>query len=684
MNRNRTAKAPFALACLCVLGLAAFLGGGAASAGAVDACPNEAIRIAQHAEHLGDCRAWEMVSPVDKNGGEAFGNGTNSFASTSGDGLAFSAHATFADSVGSGSSGISVYLARRTSAGWHTHAVTPLSRAGTNQISFASTHVEVFSDDLSHALTFGYDLPGALDDTPLRKNLYVEDTATRALRTVSAYQRPGEEVGKDFPAYFPTEFISGHELFGASADLQHVAWVTAAQILPADTAPGYPQPGEPANVYTWDDGVLHLAGILPDGTVPPDGSKVQPEGFDEGFRGTMSADGTRQSFVASPTAGAPRQLYLRIDNSRTAWVTEPENPSFSGEAENLYFEGMTSDGRNLFFVTDSPLLDADTAPGPDLYRWTDSADPANDHNLTLITNDGSASNHNALGATLVGMSDDGSRVYAHGLDSVLRFWEEGAGVETVDPLTPRTAAYKDQLALTRAQPGNARVSPDGNWLAYINPGNSQMYLYDRENDKLSCATCPSAKDVTVVPAMSSGDRYDYVGARPRFLSDDGRVFFSTKSALVPEDVNGVFDAYEYDGPSGELHLLSSGRGSAPAMFADASPSGDDVFFVTRQPLVGADTDGGALDFYDARVGGGFTEPDPSPAACSEEACQTAGAAPPGATAAATATLRGAGNVRAQRRCTRNRRRVRRAGKVRCVKRHNRPRRHAGADRGGRK
>jgi hypothetical protein len=55
------------LVCLCVLGLAAFLGSSAPSAGA--ACPNEAFRSGPSA-NLPDCRAYEMVSPVDKGGQE--------------------------------------------------------------------------------------------------------------------------------------------------------------------------------------------------------------------------------------------------------------------------------------------------------------------------------------------------------------------------------------------------------------------------------------------------------------------------------------------------------------------------------------------------------------------------------------------------------------------------------------
>jgi hypothetical protein len=673
------AKSLFALACLGVLGLAAFLGSGASSAGADGACPNEAIRAQQHATDLGACRAWEMVSPVDKNGGEVFADGVNTAASTSGDGFTFISHSVFGDAVGSGSVGLSVYLSRRTPNGWLTHGVTPESRPEALQVLPAGTHTEIFSPDLTHALTFGYDLPGATDDTPKRMNMYLEDTANRALRTISSSQRGN---GEDPFLYRPQEMINGRELRGASADLRQVAWVSRAQLLPLGAAPGYPQEVEvegetflTPNVYTWDDGTLHLAGILPDGTVPPEGSTVPLERANGGFRGTISADGSRQTFIASPTAGALPQLYLRIDNDRTEWISESENPFFSSEPENIHFEGMTPDGRNLFFVTDSPLLEADTNTGPDLYRWTDGPDP--ESNLTLITEDGTALSNSSYGGALIGMSDDGERVYVHGNDSKGKLWEEGSGVKTIVPFLVRPSNPKEQLALTSIQPGNGRVSPNGNWFAYItspdesevNP--SQVYLYELESDHLMCVTCATTATITVSPHMSSGNHFDNIAARPHFLSDDGRVFFSSEAALVPQDVNGVYDAYEFDGMTGELRLLSSGRGDQPAMFAEASPSGDDVFFATRQPLVGWDTDGGALDFYDARSGGGFPEPEGATASCVGEACAGGSSAAPGASPSSSSTLRGAGNVHPKRPCGKNRRRVNRGGKARCVRKHQR-------------
>jgi hypothetical protein len=100
-------------------------------------------------------------------------------------------------------------------------------------------------------------------------------------------------------------------------------------------------------------------------------------------------------------------------------------------------------------------------------------------------------------------------------------------------------------------------------------------------------------------------------------------------------VNGTEDVYEFEpggvgscprstsasSPSGCVYLISTGAGQSPSEFADASESGDEVFFTTRQQLVSEDQDE-LIDLYDARVGGGFPEKSPA-APCSGDACHRA-------------------------------------------------------------
>ena len=52
---------------------------------AADGCANAAIRVGQGATQLGDCRAFELVSPSDKNGADVYIYASHSSA----DGSAF-------------------------------------------------------------------------------------------------------------------------------------------------------------------------------------------------------------------------------------------------------------------------------------------------------------------------------------------------------------------------------------------------------------------------------------------------------------------------------------------------------------------------------------------------------------------------------------------------------------------
>jgi hypothetical protein len=654
------------VAFLCAAGFSALLGTGASPAGADSACPNEAIRLRQGSTRTGDCRAWERVSPAEKGDGDIIAVGEGIVAEKEGNGAIFNSSLSFGDTAGSGVAGDNAYLARRGADGWTTHALYPTPAPGVPQVFNARDSVEVFSEDLDRALLSAYDLPSVSGDTPERQNLYQEETASRGLRTISAFQRPGEAFCEGealAPCYEPYplyEFFAGLPLYGASSDLNHVGVVSSAQFLPTGTAPGYPNPSGGTDAYTWDDGTLHLAGILPDGTVPPGGSTMPGGTGEGGFRGAISADGSRQVFLASPDGSVPQQLYLRIDDAWTAFVTESENPTFTEAAQNVEFEGMTPDGRHLFFQTRSPLLAEDHNTASDLYRWTAGSDPEHEENLTLISDDGRAGGDANFGGALVGMSDDGRIVYVHDIGNFLYVWIDGERT-TVDPSVTRWGGGQ-HLSLSAVDPGFGRVSADGQWLAYLKDG-SRMCIYGRVDETVNCPG-----NANVVPNLNeTGARPKYAGFRPRFLSDDGRVFFTSGEALVPEDINGVADVYEYDGPTSRVSLLSSGTGKQPSEFADASASGDDVFFATRQQLVPSDTDE-YIDLYDARAGGGFEEPQTPSSPCLGESCQGAGGVAADALAiSSTAATRGNLKPQGARRCSKGRRAVKRHGKHRCVK-----------------
>jgi hypothetical protein len=139
----------------------------------------------------------------------------------------------------------------------------------------------------------------------------------------------------------------------------------------------------------------------------------------------------------------------------------------------------------------------------------------------------------------------------------------------------------------------------------------------------------------------------------RYLSDDGRVFFDSSDALVPGDVNGKEDVYEwevdglgqnvYEYRGGQVYLISTGKSYRNSYLIGSSENGSDVFFTTAEQLVPQDTDT-QRDVWDARVDGGFPAPAPPATVCEGEACQGPAAAPPVFGAPASASISGPGNL----------------------------------------
>jgi len=170
------------------------------------------------------------------------------------------------------------------------------------------------------------------------------------------------------------------------------------------------------------------------------------------------------------------------------------------------------------------------------------------------------------------------------------------------------------------------ISEDGKRLVFhastpAGDGNASVtavYLYDATADAVTCLSCKKGeeRDARFLPEA------DFRTATPRAISADGsRIAFTSNAALVPEDTNGVGDVYEY--LDGEIHLISSGTSPFRSFFVGMSQSGDDLFFMTRDPLAASDTDGGQYDVYDARVDGGFAGGPTMTPPCAEDRCQGA-------------------------------------------------------------
>jgi hypothetical protein len=185
----------------------------------------------------------------------------------------------------------------------------------------------------------------------------------------------------------------------------------------------------------------------------------------------------------------------------------------------------------------------------------------------------------------------------------------------------------------------------------------EMFEYDAESAKLVCASCdprglpPDGDSVSpmAVHSLALYSGWQSTTVQQRFVLDDGRLFFDSNDALLPQASDGRENVYEYE-PQGAgscqrsggcIGLISSGTSSDDSYFVDTGTNGDDAFFMTRQQLVAQDGDE-AIDLYDARVGGGFASATPPP--CGGEACRPPNTpAPPIYGAPASAAFVGPGN-----------------------------------------
>ena len=246
----------------------------------------------------------------------------------------------------------------------------------------------------------------------------------------------------------------------------------------------------------------------------------------------------------------------------------------------------------------------------------------------------------------------------------------------------------------------ARLSGDGSTLlfrsrrqlsAYESEGTAELYRF-RVGEGLACVSCdPTLAPPAGTPRLGSVSPVEITPLPPapvasRNLSADGkRVFFETPDPLMVADSNGqggcpvvgalqkyptCLDVYEWEAQGtgsctakeaiaegGCLYLLSTGKGSEPALLADASASGGDAFIFSRARLAGADKDE-LFDVYDARAEGGLAAQNqpPSPPPCeSVEACYSAPAPQPSFQSPGSAGFLGPGNPRPKRHPAKHRR-----------------------------
>lgn len=634
-------------------------------------------------------RAYEMVSPPDKNGGSALSGYQFATVAYDGQALGFCTDSLFGEPSGVQGAFCARYRSRRTAGGWQTQPATPYlcrnDHSGDNSITIGAAHQYLrFSRNLD-ASTIQQPESASCPLSPLdpaaplpQNNLY---------RSVYSAGAPSYDLLAPEPISGSNAFNSLAWSVGASsADFTQIAYLSTSNQTPDALT------GNFKKIYEWDDGALRLASVKPDGSAFTTAAQV-PGGTVEVIIGlgdqvnAMSADGSRL-FFETPIGTTSQELYMREGGTATYDVSASECTASCGSsaADTLLY--ASKDGSKALISTTAKLTNTDTnATGNDLFLYTHGPDPASEQNLTFISKDNEpADGTKAEVLDVLGLSDDGDTVFfaANGqliagapiAGPNLYRWQRNGGAPT---LTYLGVGEADNWAPSNRREENRLVTPDGRHLlirskAQLDPiadyDSSADYYRWSEEDGWTCASCQFPG------AASSGDASGIALVNESFqrriaMSDDGeRVFFSSSDALAPQDTNGKADVYEWH--AGTVGLVSSGKSTQGARLLGASASGEDVFFSTQERLVGWDTDS-VRDIYDARLNGGFPEPPPPPSPCDMNAgaCEGAGTSAPEQTGAGSAAFEGPGNPAppAKRSCPKGKRQVRVRGKERCVARH---------------
>ncbi len=598
---------------------------------------NEEFRP-EPAAFLPDCRAYEMVSPVEKNGSDISVLFNNSQFPSSidqsaedGDALTYSAYRAFGDAQ---SAPYAVqYLARRdVNQGWVTTSVSP-SRQGPPASATPSLNNEyqLFTSDLCRGVLF-HDTadPLAAGAVPGFRSLYRGNLCAGGFELVAPQTEPVGVEGK----------LYSLEVQGASADASRV-FIASKGALAAGGKEGVEQLYEVNGAETTLVCVLPsnkpVTGACSAGTRDPN----TPE-YDSDYEGAVSADGAEVYWTDESTG----RIYLRLSGLSTL-------PVSAGSAQ---FWGASSDGSQAIY--------------------------SEGEKLRMFSLDAGTSTTVATGFRgLLGMSSDASKLYFVSTEDLASGATAGEpNLYLYEAGEPGTFNYVSTLASAdvteegvpfpaspKRHGHTAQVSSDGGTLVFMSAGrptgfdnadaengepDTEVYLYRAGKHSLSCISCarggarPIGRDGTkewhtrrsfwVAGQIPPGESALRI---PRVVSQGGtRVFFESYDALSERDTNEQKDVYEWEaegvgncssgvagydpGVEGCINLISSGESPQPSSIVDTDPTGRDVFFKTEASLLPQDTE--AVDIYDAREGGGFPLQPPVAESCQGEACRPTG------------------------------------------------------------
>jgi hypothetical protein len=552
---------------------------------------------APSASELPDARAWELVSPPNKQGASLLpiGGTEGRLIQAAADGSAISYAATGPTEEappGDRSPEEVQIFSTLTPGGWTTKVIaTPHDATHEGDAAGHASEYRFFSSDLSLGLVEPIGATHLSEEASERTPYLRHDTTCEAKPAV-CYQPlvtagnvlTGTKFGGEVKDTFGEVNVAG-----GTPDLNRVVLSSGVALTPEGTS----------GLYEWSEGKLTFLANMSLGAGAVD------------TRHAISDDGLR--VIGESAINHEHALIMRNVAAGTTTRLDVAEPGALGGAESdPLFQTASSDGARVFFTdgarltTDSTALNAE----PDLYEYDVTTGRVSD--LSVPLNQGE---HAEVLGDVLGASEDGSYVYFVA-DGVLAAGAtqgdcsptgSGGGASATCNLYVSHDGVTKFVANLSESDGNsfasgkrlaeltARVSPNGRWLAFMSDrsltgydnrdsasgeADEEVFLYDADPEpgerQLVCASCnptggrpegtlifqltgepdPLVDGKTgiwagrwlaaAVPGWTSYAGGGAAAYQSRFLSDSGRLFFDSDEALAPQDTDGTWDVYEYE------------------------------------------------------------------------------------------------------------------------------------------
>jgi hypothetical protein len=655
-------------------------------------CLNEALRTGPSAS-LPDCRAYELVTPPDTNGrlptmamlGE--GNHTGAFdtamASPDRDSLVFGSNTGSLPGIGGGGYNDTFEAVRNQETGWQsrftgpsgTQARTPSPGGISLDHRYAFWNVQFEAGTLAEPITSNAEYLRVPVGSP-----------ESSLNCAPAAEPDGqfEWIGC---GSFGIEPRADGKWISAGGD--HVIFATDPNNgLKAQQLESCAPPTGIGAIYDRTPG-----GATRCVSVPPAAASAETEAAFQAtsavYRG-VSADG---STVAFSVGGA---LYTRIDNTETVLVA----------TGSPVFGGLSKDGDRILYLEGGDIFACDLASGGCAGEGSHAPIPIGSGGESTLVNVSADGSHAYFVSPKV---LDGAEEGVLGEDN-LYVWD-GSTIDLVtilepSDLSPEPGVFAGQglelwvSGALHPSPGigngpaldPSRATPNGRVLvfqshadltSYRSGGHREIYRYDSEalpGGQLICVSCSPIGAAATSGAQLESSASGAPGAPfpplnslthiANVTADGSKVFFQSADRLVSADNDGKVDVYEWEAEGsggceregGCLSLISGGSSAGDDYLYAMTPDGHDVFFLSADKLLAQDPDG-SPSIYDARIEGGFPPAGLPAGECLGEACQPA-TAPPREFSSAIEEEASPGPAK---RCPKGRHKVRRDGKIRCVK-----------------